>query len=177
MRVPGNGRRIALRFNHPPEMKEETRLKLAALPLFAEFNNTELDAFLELLDPIAAQPGELIVRQDEPGDTMFIIIEGKVRVIHREQGKPVELARLCEGAFFGELALIDHLPRSADVEALEPATLLSISQGTVRAIVGVCPSAAFKLLIAIGRVLVDRLRSGNRKYIDSLLAGAPSNLL
>ena len=155
-------------------MKHDYHAKLKALPLFTEFGDSELDAFLELLDPMPIKAGDCIVRQDEPGDTMFIIVEGSARVVHRRGETTHELAKLCEGAFFGELALIDHLPRSADVEAVADGTVLAISQPVIRAFAGVCPNAAFKLLIAIGRVLVDRLRLGNRKYIDSLLAGVPS---
>ena len=158
-------------------MNQEYQLKLKALPLFAEFADSELDAFLELLDPVTVKPGDCIVRQDEPGDTMFIIVAGAARVMHRHGDAKVELAQLGEGDFFGELALIDRLPRSADVEAVMDSTLLSISQATIRAFAGVSPHAAFKLLIAIGRVLVNRFRSGNRKYIDSLMAGASAKIV
>jgi hypothetical protein len=55
------------------------------------------------------------------------------------------------------------------VEAVDDCKLMQISQSVIRALAGVYPSAAFKLLIAVGRVLVARLRKGNQKYIDSLL--------
>ena len=148
---------------------------LKTLPLFAEFTDTELDALMELLEPVEVKAGERIVRQDEPGDTMFIILQGAARVIHRTNGDSVLLARLGEGDFFGELALVDQLPRSADVVVTTDATLLCISQAAIRAFAGVSPGAAFKLLIAIGRVLVERLRRGNLRYIDSLLAKPSPN--
>ena len=66
---------------------------------------------------------------------------------------------------------MDSGPRSADVEALTPCSLLRIEHGALRAIAGVYPNAAFKLLIAVGRAMVQRMRRGNQKYIDSLLAG------
>ena len=73
------------------------------------------------------------------------------------------------GDFFGEIALVDDGPRSADVTALGACTLLKITQATVAALAGVYPTAAFKFLIAIGRILVSRLRASNQRYIDSLL--------
>jgi CRP-like cAMP-binding protein len=109
------------------------------------------------------------VKQDEHGDCMYILVSGTASVIHRKEGKQFELARLGPGDFFGELALVDEGPRSADVEAVVDSTLLNIPQSTIRALAGVYPSAAFKLLVAVGRVLVSRLRNGNQKYIDSLL--------
>lgn len=139
--------------------------------LFHEFTETEMDAFTALIERVTVEAGERIVRQDELGDAMFIVLSGTAKVIHRRDGREIELAVLKEGEFFGELALVDEGPRSADVEAVTPCELWRISQATVRALAGVYPSAAFKLLISVGRVLVQRMRRGNQKYIDSLLAG------
>lgn len=143
--------------------------KLHGLNLFTEFTNDEMQAFLELVEPLKVKAGDAIVKQDEHGECMFILVEGRARVIHRKEGKQFELATLGAGDFFGELALVDEGPRSADVEAIDDNTLLQIPQSLIRALAGVYPSAAFKLLVAVGRVLVARLRKGNQKYIDSLL--------
>jgi CRP-like cAMP-binding protein len=99
-------------------------------------------------------------------------VDGTARVVHRREDKAFDLAMLQVGDFFGELALVDSGPRSADVVAETPCTLLRIEHGALRAIAGVYPNAAFKLLIAVGRALVQRMRKGNQKYIDSLLSGA-----
>lgn len=147
----------------------DTAGNMRGLSLFAEFTDDELQAFQELAERVSVKPGEKIVRQDETGDCMFILLTGQASVIHTKEGKNFQLATLQAGDFFGELALVDEGPRSADVEALEESTLLRISQGVVSALAGVYPNAAFKFLIAVGRVLVSRLRKGNQKYIDSLL--------
>jgi len=154
--------------SHPLEIRET--LQKAAL--FQEFTAVELDEFLDLLDPITVQPGECIVRQDDMGDSMYLIVRGKARVVHHRDGRDVELATLKSGDFFGELALVDHGLRSADVEAVDECTMLQVSQASISALAGVYPSAAFKFLIAIGRMMVERLRQSNRRYIDSLLISA-----
>ena len=148
------------------------REKFKALKLFGEFSDMERDEFLELAESAQFKTGDRIVRQDERGDCMYVILEGTVKVIHHRQAQTTELATLVAGDFFGELALVDEGPRSADVVAESDCTLLRVPQSVVRALAGVYPGAAFKLLIAVGRVLVHRLRQGNQKYIDSLLAGA-----
>jgi CRP-like cAMP-binding protein len=102
---------------------------------------------------------------------MYVLVEGSARVVHRREGREIELAILKTGDFFGELALVDSGPRSADVETLTPCSLLRIEHGALRAIAGVYPNAAFKLLIAVGRAMVMRMRRGNQKYIDSFLTG------
>jgi CRP-like cAMP-binding protein len=153
-------------------MNPEYLKMLQAMPLFAEFTDAEMEGAVELLDQVQYAPGECIVKQDEKGDCMYVLVEGSARVVHRRNGKEFELAVLKVGDFFGELALVDSGPRSADVESLTTCTLLRIEHGALRAIAGVYPNAAFKLLMSVGRVLVLRMRKGNQKYIDSLLAGS-----
>jgi CRP-like cAMP-binding protein len=142
--------------------------------LFADFTETEFEAFCSLVERVEAKPGECIVRQDERGDSMYILRSGEARVVHKREGHEIELAILKEGDFFGELALVDEGPRSADVEAISDCQLIKVPQATIRALAGVYPSAAFKLLVAVGRVLVQRMRKGNQKYIDSLLVSRVS---
>src|SRR3954464_3646911 len=137
--------------------------------LFHDFSEHELTSFIELLDQESFQPGDCIVRQDEPGDSMYLLVSGRARVVHHSGGRDIELAVMKPGDFFGEIALVDHGPRSADVEALERCILLTISQSAISALAGVYPTAAFKFLIAIGRLMVDRLRKSNQRYIDSML--------
>ncbi len=147
----------------------EIREKLKGKSLFVEFTDDELDDFLALLDPLEVKKGEIIVKQDDHGDCMFILVIGSARVLHHRAGRDVNLASLQPGDFFGELALVDAGVRSADVEAAEDCTLLRITQADISAAAGVYPTAAFKFLIAIGRILVGRLRQTNQRYVDTLL--------
>jgi CRP-like cAMP-binding protein len=147
----------------------ETRDRLKGKSLFVEFTDEELDDFLELVDSVEAKKGDIIVKQDDHGDSMFILVQGTARVLHHRGGHDVNLASLQPGDFFGELALVDSGVRSADVEAAEDCTLLRITQAVIAAAAGVYPTAAFKFLIAIGRILVGRLRQTNQRYVDTLL--------
>jgi CRP-like cAMP-binding protein len=147
----------------------ETREKLKDSVLFREFNTEEMDEFIELCDPVSARAGEVIVRQDDLGDCMYVVVTGSAKVIHHKAGHDIDLATLKEGDFFGEIALVDEGPRSADVIAVADCTLLKITQAVISAVAGVYPTAAFKFLIAIGRIMVDRLRQSNQRYVDSLL--------
>lgn len=147
----------------------QIREQLRDKTLFKEFTDTEMDEFIELLDQRESAAGDAIVKQDELGECMFIVVKGRARVVHHTEGNFIELATLKPGDFFGELSLVDRGPRSADVQALDHCMLLRIDLGAVSALAGVYPNAAFKFLVAIGRILVDRLRQTNQRYIDSLL--------
>jgi CRP-like cAMP-binding protein len=156
--------------HHSPAMtNEEILARLRSCTLFADFTMEELSEFLDLLDPMEAKSGTCIVRQDEMGEVMFLLVAGKAKVVHHREGRDVVLAALGPGDFFGEIALVDHGPRSADVETTEDAVLLSISQASMSALAGVYPMAAFKFLITLGRIMVQRLRASNQRYIDSML--------
>ena len=147
----------------------EFRERLRDKVLFAEFNDAEIERFLELLDEEQFESGEVIVKQDASGDCMYILVSGRAKVLHHKGPHEITLAMLEPGDFFGELALVDEGPRSADVVAVQPCVLLKIKQASIAALAGVYPMAAFKLLIAIGRIMVNRLRQSNERYIDSLL--------
>ncbi len=147
----------------------ETREQLKRTVLFSEFTTEEIDEFIELCDASSASAGEVIVRQDDMGDCMYVLVSGEASVVHHSGGRDIDLATLKEGDFFGELALVDEGPRSADVCAVTDCVLLRITQAVISAVAGVYPTAAFKFLIAIGRIMVTRLRKSNQRYVDSLL--------
>ncbi|HEY3897903.1 MAG TPA: cyclic nucleotide-binding domain-containing protein [Chthoniobacter sp.] len=147
----------------------DIRSKLKDHALFAEFTPLELGELLDLLDQVNVKDGDVVVKQDEPGDCMYLVVDGEVRVVHHRGGRDIVLATLKPGHFFGEIALVDNGPRSADVIAEGSGLLLKITQASVAALAGVYPTAAFKFLIAVGRILVSRLRTSNQRYVDSLL--------
>ena len=90
------------------------------------------------------------MRQGEPGDDLYVILEGRVRV--ERGGRPVE--SLGEGEFFGEVAVLDGRPRSADVVAEIPTRTLRLSREVVRDALEREPHAAWAML----QVLASRLR-------------------
>jgi CRP-like cAMP-binding protein len=103
---------------------------------------------------------------------MFFLVEGKCRVVTHRGGDLVELAQMGPGDIVGELALFDHRPRSADVQALTACVLLKINEGVLRALAGVYPNAAFKFLLGTVREIGERLRRTNARYVDTLLGPA-----
>jgi CRP-like cAMP-binding protein len=111
---------------------------------------------------------EEIVREGSPGDAMFLLLEGEVRVRLMIAGKESILTTLSAGEFFGEVALFDQGPRSADVVANADCLLLRIPIGAFQRLVQEMPEIAAPFLYAIGRTLIARIRADNKRYRDSI---------
>ncbi|MEO6052626.1 MAG: cyclic nucleotide-binding domain-containing protein [Chthoniobacterales bacterium] len=144
---------------------------LQKLKGFANFQPAEMDLIATVSDIEDFKKGDLIVKEGESGDSMYVILSGEVQIFSDSEGKHVQLAKLSTGSFFGELALVDTSPRSASVIAEEDGQLLRIAQTTIGVLAGASPRAAIKLLVAIGHSLASRLRVGNKKYSNLILLG------
>ncbi len=148
---------------------------LAKFRLFADLGEDELNTLLDQSSKDSFPAGQRILSAGEPGHCMYIILRGTARVSAGTGSEEVELALLGPGDFFGEVALVDDGPRSADVTAVEHCELLCITRMTLGILAGLQPGGAIELLAAIGRCLVARLRAGNQKYMDLILLGRQSS--
>lgn len=87
------------------------------------------------LDQVTVPAGDVVVRQGAPADKFFIIVDGTVEVVRTDDGEPRLLATLTAGQFFGELAILHDMPRTATVRTLTPTTLLTMDRASFRALV------------------------------------------
>jgi len=142
---------------------------LQSFSLFSGLGPSELTALLKLTDTRECVAGERIVSVGEQGLCLYVLLSGRAKVSVGADGGEIVLAHIESGDFFGEVSLVDDGPRSADVTALEPCTLLRITRMTIGVLGGLQPSAAIQILGAIGSALVARLRASNQKYLDILL--------
>lgn len=99
------------------------RAEIAALPLFRELTSSELDLVLTKLQPQTVDAGAQIIRQGEQGDRFYIIRRGRVEVT--QNGRYISTHGA--GETFGEIALLYNIPRTANVCALEPTELLTLT--------------------------------------------------
>src|SRR3990170_5152996 len=111
----------------------ETTNFLRTVPLFSKLEDAELVRFTELTREKAYPKGSVIVFEDDPGDSLFVVRSGRVKVVLiGEDGREVILGVLGVGQYFGELALIDEQPRSAHVIAMEDAMLIVLRREDFR---------------------------------------------
>ena len=90
--------------------------------------------------------GEVVCRQGEPGNCMYLVQSGKVEVVHEGAGVETILGRLRAGDIFGEMAIVDRGPRSATVRAAGGARILTLDKRAFLRQVSEDPSLAFRLL-------------------------------
>lgn len=93
---------------------------LSQISIFYGLGDGDLMKIVPLLNPVTYPPENLILKEGTMGDSMYIIKKGAVNVAKTENNKDyVNLGNLYAGSYFGELSLIDNLPRSADVKTIE----------------------------------------------------------
>lgn len=161
----------------PPPPPPVSADPLAAAPLFAGLPTEERLALGRLLRERAFTRGNIIVFANDPGDALFVVASGQVKVVLiAEDGREVILSVLGPGMVFGEMALLDGQPRSAHVIALEDARLLVLHRRDFEQRLRESPDLAVALL----REVSQRLRRADdqiRNLITLDVNGRVADLL
>jgi PPM family protein phosphatase len=148
----------------PEELAETTsRMEvLKSIPLFRHLTYKEQTALLSIASTRAFPAEAEIVTEGQPGDELYLLVKGRVRV---ESGG-VGIAELRTGGHFGEMGLVDHAPRSATVRAIEPTRAMVIARSELMQLMKREPILAVKLLWSFVQVLSDRLRATNSELSE-----------
>jgi CRP-like cAMP-binding protein len=122
---------------------------LAGCPLFKGIDADGLALLAELATPVDVPAGHVIARQGEIGTGFFVIVSGLVRVVR--DGEVV--ARLGAGEFFGELSVLDRMPRNATVAAEEPTSCLALASWDFDKVLLEEPALTLTILRGVARRL------------------------
>lgn len=143
---------------------------------FSGFSDEELLSFLRLMKSEKFKDGEVIFKEGETGDKMYILLKGQVQIIKRG-GKIVGgghqetlLATLEAGECFGEMGMIDRRARSATARSSGDSFLFSMAENTIYRI-SINPkyaSLSSKLFRNFAIMLARRLREINQKYVNTM---------
>lgn len=111
--------------------------------------------------------GEVIFREGDPGDSLYLVGEGSVKISKQGRGgKQETLGYIRSGNFFGEMALLDGQPRSAMATAAEPTVVGAVNDDTFQHILELAPS---RLHMNFLRSVTERLRSVNSHFISEVM--------
>jgi CPA1 family monovalent cation:H+ antiporter len=123
------------------ELRPRPRELLAKVPFFRSLPPEEFERIVELLRPRTFLADEIIVREGDIGESLFLIGRGVVRVTVGSGGiSPVPLATLLAGDFFGEMAVLSANPRNATVTTVTHSTLYELTRADLEAVQIVCPT-------------------------------------
>jgi CRP/FNR family transcriptional regulator, cyclic AMP receptor protein len=147
--------------------RETRREALRCTVLFAGVPTFELDQIAAYSAERRFTPGERLVRRDEPGTSMMILIQGRLRVgATSAEGRELTLSLLGPGSVLGEMSVLDGKPRSADVVAISSGLVLVLERGVVLPFLRSRPELLLRLL----QILCDRLRQADAALESLALA-------
>jgi len=134
---------------------------LKTVPFFDRLSNRQLKSVSDIMFERTYDTDESIFEEGQPGAALFLILQGKVAIeICREAGA-TRLAVLENGAFFGELALLDETPRSANARALERTQTLALYRNDLNELVDRDAKTASQIYRSLAGMIGDRLRLTN----------------
>ncbi|HET91645.1 MAG TPA: cyclic nucleotide-binding domain-containing protein [Chloroflexi bacterium] len=147
---------------------------LKEVPIFDEMTVAQLRVLAGIAEEVAFDDDGIIFHEGEPGDTLYVVVSGRVGIEHQAEGGSESVARLATlepRQYFGEMSIFDQAPRSATAIAIGPTLLLSIRREPLIALVEGDPTLALELI----RVLSQRLRDVNEELARKTKA-APRKL-
>lgn len=142
---------------------ELDRIKfLKTVPFFNELSDRQLKTVSGILFERRYETDEFIFEEGQPGAALFLILDGKVAIEMHRENHVTTLAILERGAFFGEMALLDETPRSANARSLERTHTLALYRNDLSQLIQNDPQTACQIYRALAHMVGDRLRSTNQ---------------
>jgi CRP/FNR family transcriptional regulator, cyclic AMP receptor protein len=145
---------------------------LARVQMFAGLTPRALDQLLALTTEVRHPIGKVLFRAGEPGDKLYVIVEGRIRISREVPGMGEEaLAVLGPGDCFGELSMIDDAPRSADAHVHEACVALEIRKDKFEHLLYTNRDIGYEILWNLVRTLSSRLRETTDKVTFLAVTG------
>ncbi len=149
---------------------------LRRIKILAALNDAQLEHLTDFMELKRVPQWSVIVRQGEPGDAMYLVMDGELRARVLLGDQEMILSTFGPGEFFGDMSLFDQGPRSADVVANTDATLIKITAAAFDRLTREAPALATPFLQATSRTLSARIRADNKRLgrIKEQLGGGPN---
>ncbi len=139
-----------------PMQTDEVASALARVPLFQGISDESMARLAAVTGEIDFEEGQFIVLQGQVGTGLYVIVEGEAKVVRGSD----ELARLGPNDFFGELAVIDQMPRSASVQATTPTRTLALASWDLLDLIESDPQLSLNLI----KGLATRIREQGERH-------------
>lgn len=157
------GQEVPLPDSDKPSTKGITPGMLRRIKILADMKDAQLAQLSEYLELQQVPQWKVLFNQGDASDAMYLVMSGELRARTMAGGRETILATFGPGEFFGDMALFDHGPRSADVLANVDSTLLKISSASFERLTRETPALATPFLQATARTLSTRIRADNKR--------------
>lgn len=141
---------------------------LRRIKLLAGMEEKQLESFVHYMEVVDVKQFSEVFRKGENSDAMYLVLEGELRARVMVDRKETTLSTMTAGDFFGEIALLDHGPRSADVIANSDSRLLKITAAAFERVLAEAPALASTFLYGLSKSIGARVRVLTNKYQDSI---------
>jgi CRP/FNR family cyclic AMP-dependent transcriptional regulator len=141
---------------------------LDELELFHEFSYPELELFAPYMFLVEKLADEVIFREGDPGNEMYILVNGSTAILKRYEHGCQLMAHELRGQIVGEMAMIDHAKRSATCTAETDCTLLSLSAISMEKFAKEHPDLAYRFMTSLAQQLSRRLSRASKVMSDFL---------
>jgi len=131
----------------PRRTRRQTAAVLSGIPMFADFSKKHLNRLAGETDELVFEPGQVVVNEGDPGETLFVVLSGQAKVLRNKR----KVGEVLPGDFFGELSAIDGGKRTASVVADTPLRVLRLFRHTLTSLIEDEPQVTIKLLDGIVR--------------------------
>jgi len=146
--------------------RESEAVYLKQVSIFNGLNDDEVHDLISAAKRRTFRSGEVIFHRDDPGQMLYIIKEGKVKIcLISPDGQEISLVVFGKGEYFGEFALLDGLPRSADAIALEKVECYTLQRSDFHNAIMKKPRIAIQIM----EVLCERLRKTDQQVEDLIV--------
>jgi hypothetical protein len=150
-------------FTRPAEGAGLSPGSLRRIKILADLNDAQLSHLSDFLETQNVAQWSTVVRLGDPGDAMYFVLEGELRARVMTGERETILSTFGAGDFFGDIALFDHGPRSADVLANVDSVVLRLSSVAFERLAKEAPALATPFLQATSRTLASRIRADNKR--------------
>jgi CRP-like cAMP-binding protein len=156
-------------------MQRDRTEALQRMPIFGGVRQDTLAALLDAAATRTRLPDEYFFREGDHAESMFVLESGEIDVLRRYAGREHLLARLGAGDCFGEMALLDLLPRSASVRAVSPCTAIELSSASLFRLYETDLEQFALVQMNVARELSRRLREADERLLQATL-GRPQSV-
>ena len=137
---------------------------LQEVEIFKNMMDRQRGRFAQCMEVQKFSKFDTLVKEDDLGEAMYVILEGVVRVRNMISGREDVIATLGAGEMFGEMSLFDSAKRSADIVANSDGVLLRLSTETMQRMVDKQPEVVVPFLVEISKKMAERIRADNERH-------------